>query len=83
VYGTDTGRVEKVLSPLDGSATLTFDLDAVVFGNGPHFVHAFLSDERGEYIALRRDAARFVMEDDPTHLGTHRIPTLISEDHTA
>ncbi len=83
VYGTDTGRVEKVLSPLDGSATLRFDLDAVVFGNGPHFVHAFLSDERGEYIALRRDAARFVMEDDPTHLGTHRIPTLISEDHTA
>ncbi len=82
VYGTDTLRLGSTLPPLDTTATVQFIVPKVVLGNGKHFVHAFLSDERGEHLAIQRDAATFALEDEWRYLGSHRFAataTLLGE----
>lgn len=74
VYGTDTLRLGMSLPRLDTSATVRFRVPNVVLGNGKHFVHAFLSDQRGEHLAIQRDAATFALEDEWRYLGSHRFP---------
>jgi ABC-2 type transport system ATP-binding protein len=77
VYGSDTQRLDAPLPPLDGPTVVAFRIPDVRFGSGPYFVHAFLADGRGEHLAIARDAARFLMEDDERSVGSHRMVTSV------
>jgi len=79
VYGTDSRKIEFRGAPLEGTTTVEYRLQDLRFGPGPYFIHCFIARATGEHIAIQRDAARFVMADDPKHLGMHRIETSARE----
>ncbi|KQO62445.1 ABC transporter ATP-binding protein [Curtobacterium sp. Leaf261] len=79
VYGTDSRKIGYWGDPLVGSTTVEYRLEDLRFGPGPYFIHAFLAEPTGEHIAIMRDSARFVMSDDPKHLGMHRVTTSARE----
>ena len=79
VYGTDSRMMNLVHAPMHGTASVEYRLDDVQFGGGAYFIHSFFAKPGGEHIAIERQAARFVMADDPTSAGTVRVSTTVRE----
>ncbi|WP_150306937.1 ABC transporter ATP-binding protein [Planctomonas psychrotolerans] len=79
VYGTDSRMMNLVHAPMRGSASVEYRLENVQFGGGAYFIHSFFAKPGGEHIAIERQAARFVMADDPTSAGTVRVSTTVRE----
>ena len=79
VYGTDSRMLGLVHEPLDGTASVEYRLRDVSFGAGQFFVHAFFAEPDGSHIAIRRQAARFVMSDDDRGSGVVRVDAVARE----
>ncbi|ROQ36640.1 ABC-2 type transport system ATP-binding protein [Frondihabitans sp. PhB188] len=73
VYGTSSKFLGITMPPMRGTATVEFRLENVQFGGGAFFLHAFFAEPAGPHIAIKREAARFVMADDPDGEGTVRV----------
>ncbi|KQQ28043.1 ABC transporter ATP-binding protein [Frondihabitans sp. Leaf304] len=73
VFGTHSKHLGITHAPLHGTATVEYRLDDIQFGGGAFFLHAYFAEPNGLHIAIKREAARFVMADDPTGEGTVRV----------